>query len=286
MRNSDNEPKGKTATGKPALFHYSNFFGLSGIASTKSIWCTKIQYLNDYQELKHGMEILAREAQKSSAVHPFLAKVPEISLRMTSINLFVSSFSENGDVLSQWRGYAGGGGVSIGLSFEALQKRARQQNYLLKPCVYDHHEKLAIAGNYLENCLEQSELDSAGEQTAHRIAFGFLQTAASFKDPGFQEENEWRLISPVLQNGRGAISARPTEFGLVPYTSFSLATGQRPLLSETQPWRNHEYACIEEVKIGPNKEQELQMSSVGDLFDGNQVALMSATRSSIPYRSL
>ena len=40
------------------LYHYTNMHGLVGIVKSKSIWCTKIQYLNDASEYEHGFSFL------------------------------------------------------------------------------------------------------------------------------------------------------------------------------------------------------------------------------------
>jgi hypothetical protein len=42
------------------LYHYTNLNGASGIISSKSIWLTKLEYLNDTTELKHGLSLFVR----------------------------------------------------------------------------------------------------------------------------------------------------------------------------------------------------------------------------------
>jgi hypothetical protein len=79
-------------------------------------------------------------------------------------------------------------------------------------------------------------------------------------------------------------NARPTDYGLVPYISFDLKTGKKPFQTETQPWRTNEAICFDKVKNGPNRDQVLQMSSIGVLFDEYDVALPVTGRSFIPYR--
>jgi len=40
------------------LFHYTQHEGLIGLARTGEIWASDLRYLNDREELQHGMQIL------------------------------------------------------------------------------------------------------------------------------------------------------------------------------------------------------------------------------------
>src|SRR4051812_47009505 len=47
----------------PVLYHYTTPHGFHEIVSKKEIWATHFKYLNDPLELRHGEEILFREAK-------------------------------------------------------------------------------------------------------------------------------------------------------------------------------------------------------------------------------
>lgn len=269
-------------TGQPALYHYTSYFGLEGILRSKSMWCSKMQYLNDSEELRHGLTILANEVRESYTHIPNFSKIPEICERTFGINLFTCSFCESGDLLSQWRGYAAGSGVAIGLSHDAIHEAAKRQGYQLKKCIYRDSEKLQITKSFLEQILKDVpnvNQNSDPEKYGFAVVQHFCHVAAAFKNAAFSEEQEWRLISPITKFQINAIKARATASGLIPYTEFSLKTG-----THRSGKIEDEYICIEEVKIGPHRYQELQMNAVGVLADQHDACIPTIGRTSIPYR--
>lgn len=93
------------------LWHYTSASGLFGIIQSECIWATKIQFLNDSREFIEATNLcrslLQQIAEKQSESWPkqlvaFLAK----SLgSIENANVCVCSFTEEQDLLSQWRGY-------------------------------------------------------------------------------------------------------------------------------------------------------------------------------------
>ncbi len=132
--------------------------------------------------------------------------------------MFVASFSETGDSLSQWRSYCPSRGYAIGFSFEAL--RARAQKSLLPPsfelarCVYDDAEKrkgvdrvLGAALNNVDTDRQFHEHYTSGERSHIEPALdrgtsgkrALLRDGAALaaicKHSAFRDEREWRLVS-------------------------------------------------------------------------------------------
>lgn len=264
------------------LYHYTSFFGLEGIVSSKSIWCSQIQYLNDSSELIHGLEILAQACSEVGSHHDAISSVPKRKSGYHNVHLFVFSLSEVGDLLSQWRGYSGAGGVSIGFSFEKLRAKAKENGFRLDGCIYSDQEKQAITREFVAKI--DRELDGGKNYIADDIVKRFLEIAARFKHKSFAEENEWRLISPLVNNVERRINVRATAASLTPYVIFNLATGLQPLVSESQPWRTNEDICVRSVTIGPGKDFNLLGSAVGSLFDANNAYVKGIGMSHIPYR--
>ena len=277
-------PSTVCSNGERVLYHYSNYYGLTGIVSSKAIWCSQIQYLNDSGELRHGLDILAGVAKKYAKDVPSLDNIATRTGQFYSVNVFVCSFSEAGDTLSQWRGYSGGSGVSIAFSFEKLNEKAALYGYSLNKCIYDNKEKISIAERYVEEYIKANSDCLTDDNFSSKIVSNFVPIAALFKDRGFAEEQEWRLISPLTSSAEGIIKTRPTATGLIPYTVFDLKTGVFPFLSKSQPWRSEEHICIEEVVVGPNHEKKLQVSSVHTLFDSHHAAKPIVKSSLIPFR--
>jgi hypothetical protein len=102
------------------LFHYTTASGLAGIARDRKIWATHIFHLNDASEYRESIARVREEVEKIE-----MATTKEGTQRLLmaldgvliaeSMNVYVASFSERGNVLSQWRAYSGpGAGYSIG----------------------------------------------------------------------------------------------------------------------------------------------------------------------------
>lgn len=215
-----------------------------------------------------------------------MGNISETALRIKDINVFISSFSEKCDLLSQWRGYSGVSGLSIEFSYRKLKEIARHKNFSIEKCIYDDKDKRLAMLNFLEQEVGRLVKEPEGTDKAFQLVQKALPLCATFKNSSFSEEAEWRLISPVLQYGSGVIKVRPTGSGLVPYCSLGIGTGQQPFKSEIQPWRTNEDICICSVTVGPHPEQVLQMDAVGALFDAHDAAVYSVGRSFIPFRQL
>ncbi len=285
---SDQDPKvipssiGGKKDREPVLYHYTTYPGLEGIVRSKSLWCSKIQFLNDRTELKDGFQILKAVCQSRAKEHALILEILNRINAYESINVFVCSFTEERDLLSQWRGYGGNGGVSIEFSFNKLLQHAERAAFMLMKVIYDPSEKWKKTEDFLERIVFRNSDPSL---TADQVIASFLPTAMCLKNQAFREEKEWRLMSRPTNNYDQNLGVRASTSGLVPYLQFSLGTSEKPLLSELQPWRDNEDICITGVMVGPHPEQELQMDAVGQLFESHRAYVGSVGRSMIPFRA-
>ena len=130
------------------LYHYTSLSGMHGMFSTFKMWLSDAAYMNDPLEgtwVHRRASLLTREVLGESplatqtqiqidaqleAPDPWDERLrsphgPE-QLRFAALEdafrpAFIASFTEDGDLLSQWRGYgAGGDGVSIGFNLNDL----------------------------------------------------------------------------------------------------------------------------------------------------------------------
>ncbi len=140
------------------LWHYTSCAGLQGIIASKSIWATEYRFLNDRQEFLHAKELayqLAEEepeyvGQKFPA-REHVRKAIDIAfgtgyLHEDRLRVMVASFSEEGDQLSQWKGYANDSrGVSIGLDLRGIRPPSNIGTAVVfAPCLYTDKEKRAL----------------------------------------------------------------------------------------------------------------------------------------------
>lgn len=233
-----------------------------GIIKSNSMWATEIRYFNDSSELSHTAHLLkSLIVQRSDS--EVMRQFQEWSLnRVTDGNLlFIGCFTENGNLLSQWRGYCPPGkGISLGFNPKIVKDSADKQHFNIGRCIYNlEHQKKILTKILIE--IENASKDYNPEtqlrkfhpsQSFHGLfeAFetGLLKVAALIKNPAFHEEDEWRVISPIISNYvKTPIEYREGISTLVPYLNFKLSINDK--------------ISLERVYIGPTPKMNLSMHS-------------------------
>jgi hypothetical protein len=146
------------------LYHYTSAEGLLGIVSSKSLWASGIQYLNDTAEFKHAESIsrtllserLGDETDPRKGLYDILRGGLPLRANET---VFVGSLSEAKDKLSQWRAYCpNGGGFSVGFDPQLVLRRAETQGFHLLKCEYDPERQRALCAELIsEGCRARRE---------------------------------------------------------------------------------------------------------------------------------
>src|SRR5215208_1615869 len=109
------------------LCHYTSQTGLMGMLNDKTIWASKIHYLNDSKEFALALDLARCELTEriKAATSPgdrsrlelLRDTIYPIEYTIKGVNTCVCCFSELEDDLSQWRGYGGGSaGFSVGFA--------------------------------------------------------------------------------------------------------------------------------------------------------------------------
>ncbi len=71
-------------------------------------------------------------------------------------DLYVSSFSERPDLLSQWRGYCpGGNGYCLGFEREVIEDYCVENGMRLEKCLYSHDEQLGAVAAIITAALSE-----------------------------------------------------------------------------------------------------------------------------------
>jgi len=198
------------------LHHYTTPQGLLGIVSDCSIWASDVRFMNDSSEFSYAAhlidEVMAEVIAEvsSDVLRALLPTRPGVANAFEyGDQPFIACFCEEGDLLSQWRGYsAGDSGFSLGLDLHhwALSPGLPPRTYLRK-VVYDRDAQRSSVREVVKAWLATAEslLDSGRAQPQDVFpypAIWALQEALAehhlcFKDPAFAEEREWRLIRLV-----------------------------------------------------------------------------------------
>ncbi len=257
-------------TPRERLYHYTSFTGLLGIVDSRALWASDIRYMNDSAELKHTADLIRVEiTRRIDAGHPRPDLLNQfldwVTHRITNGHmLFASSFRSNGNLLSQWRGYSRlGKGVSLGFNPDYILRCATRQSFQIGKCIYncDHQEQLirqvvdAVEVLAKEHDLKTQEVPLSGDksyQTVFQlIESDLLRIAAILKHPSFREEEEWRIISPVVTDFvKAPVQFREGTSMLVPFIQFNL-------LAE-----NNSTIGLEHLFLGPTPNITISMNSL------------------------
>ncbi|SDU67953.1 DUF2971 domain-containing protein [Desulfobacula phenolica] len=271
------------------LYHYTNHVGLMGIMESKGIWASKIQYLNDFMEFNHAIEVSKtiikekREKRKDSVLDILFNKLTDKLEQIKNLNIFVASLSEEGDLLSQWRGYCPeGSGYSIGFSKKLIQKTILPQGFTLARCIYDQKKQNELMKKIINRAIQytspaknkNADLEyilKIVDKAAFNFVADFEKTAPFIKHPSFREEREWRIASNVIFTSDVRHKMRIGKSALVPYVEVNLADDKNDV-------------PIRHIVVGPGPTGDLSMDSVGTYLSNNNVKRWTVNQSSIPYR--
>jgi hypothetical protein len=114
------------------VYHYTNSNALIRILEDDELWATNAVFMNDQNEILHAADILRKACDSVASDPDFAGEDPADLLKSTTairrvlnrlhdyVEAYVTCFCADGDLLSQWRGYGEGDGLSIGFSSAAL----------------------------------------------------------------------------------------------------------------------------------------------------------------------
>jgi hypothetical protein len=277
------------------LFHYSSLKGLHGIVTSKSIWATHYMFLNDSTEYTYGIGLaktmlkkFIKEESKNFCCKLSYDEMKAIEDRadhIENIPVFVSSFSEICDLLSQWRGYSGIEGVSIGFDFSKLEDKIVFQGFYLTKCIYKKEEQLEMIDSLWDDSKNETKIN--GDKDAKNINTYLVNVALNFlgkcmlfspifKDESFSEEKEWRLISNSFRFNKSdpRIKFRIKKSAIIPYVEFKLTEKNKPL-------------SFSKIILGPSsRNNALSEFSVRSLFSTKDVDCSDIKYSKIPYKEI
>lgn len=286
------------------LYHYTGQAGIIGIVESLSVWATHAMYLNDSSEFFHGLSFAKDEASSIFMDNDYLGAfgwaIRHGLEAVSADDLYVASFSEKPDLLSQWRGYCpAGAGLCVGFDFDALKRFCERQGYRLEKCIYEDQAQIQQIRTIVERCLdrfpkpslscEEYEALSSKEQFNFEIDYRFrasegpdkpqadaavawlctelAELAPLFKHGGFHEEEEWRIVA---KSPKEQVKFRANSSYLAPYVELQILAGPAS-------------TALRAVIIGPNPNQSRCETSVRMLLAANSHNQVEVHRSLLPY---
>jgi hypothetical protein len=275
----------------PRLYHYTTQAGLLGIVRDKKIWASHTQYLNDAREFHHAISLVEEQLAEMNRPGSYedrerglLDEMKQELKGIEGINVCVCSFSEDGDVLSQWRAYGDrASGFALGFSGAFLRSVSKGLGFYLVKVEYDESRQRRLVRTLIEDVLEENirqlersengdDLDLARRRPAGNLVTYLNRYAPILKHYSFSDEKEWRIISSPLFSPREGFGYRAGVSMLIPYF-------QIPLSATDQPFQ------LEEVVVGPTPHPEQSKSAVIGLLAQDDYLEINVRNSAAPYRS-
>lgn len=276
------------------LYHYTDQNGFIGIVLNQELWASKIQYLNDENEYKLALDLassLLKDLIESSSdralkirLNYYLSIIPNIK----NMNICVCSLTENGDLLSQWRGYSHAlGGYSIGFNEYAIEPFIRLNGCELAKCIYNQDAQRNKVSEIIDVMVHEFDHEPEPDykmEPHYESGVVFLERLAkiapTLKDSSFAEEAEWRIISIVnfeQLEFRSGISM------LTPYFKISL---------DCRKHRDFD-RLIDEIIVGHTPHPDLAVRATEafilkhfpPITDDSYTCPIDVKKSSIPFRN-
>lgn len=242
---------------KVPIFHYTSVSAAVAVLTRGHIWASDARFLNDFGELRYAWrrvievsEARARDSLPWQWVHGLVSH--RELWTFDGLRAYVASFSEEPDLLSQWRAYAADGcGYSLGIEPMPIPDHrdilggavGGVGGPVRLRVIYDEAEQaagIASIAAIAEAAINSVRQQGAAEDDARRL---FMAGAARllaffvvmFKHAGFAEEKEWRLVwilddtARRLLFEREVLKFRDTPYGACSYLDWPLVSDRKAL---------------------------------------------------------
>lgn len=280
------------------LYHYTNAQGLLGMLQSKRLWASNSRFMNDPTEIKYATR-LARDVILEETENDSSPAMKRFQHRLLSILggydqgaiVYITCFCCEGDLLSQWRGYGStGGGYAVGFDASSLGETEllNDSQVILRKVIYDPKLQKSIIRKRLRLLLElQAEHlkhpnNKYAQEELHSCLDWFLfflgESLNCFKDPTYEEENEWRAIQFGFVGGKEIVTTRfrSGAKAIIPYAE----------LDFTKPnGRYKERLPIKLIRYGPTLDPNMTERSLSLLCaaNGYTPSSLKIIRSGVPF---
>lgn len=200
-------------------YHYCSLETFKSIIENQCFWLCDVQKSNDSAELIYFYDKMIETLDKM--IDPSKHDTPQYdkdalqqmktalqNTKFQTTPVYSCSFSTNGDLLSQWRGYADDGfGLAIGVDCSAFSKFINRFVDVRSVQYGDTiaHESCKIT---IENIFSDTEQLPYPESTRQYLICQYtLLNHAFYKSFAFQEEEERRIV--LLEDNKALVSHLP-----------------------------------------------------------------------------
>uniref|UniRef100_UPI0040270DC7 DUF2971 domain-containing protein n=1 Tax=Dialister sp. TaxID=1955814 RepID=UPI0040270DC7 len=209
----------KFAENNQKLVHYTSAATALSILKNKEIWMRNTRCMNDFSEVRYGIELFTRFCQKPEKYdllkkawgkkagvfeEAFFSAVEAFDewSNSTYICCFSEQEAEEDQLgrLSMWRGYGTDCGVAMVLRLNSFLPQNNDFQIYTTPVEYltekGFDDYLIEFGQRIE--AEKSFIEALTDRVIEEWTANMIKAAVvSIKHPGFKEEREWRVIADL-----------------------------------------------------------------------------------------
>ncbi|EDM65943.1 hypothetical protein PE36_08076 [Moritella sp. PE36] len=258
-------------------------------------WLSAHSFLNDEKEYYEGLNILEEKLNSYiGSVGTYSQETTqELLSHIKDVMIYSTSFSREGDLLSQWRSYCPKeGGVAIGFDKAILEQhlcgRREGVNFrYLQDCCYDTKHTDWVADTIAEGTVKNFDrmgLSAHAHFSQENTFLEMLTFLARTKNSAFSEEAEVRLFS----YGHRDLDVINTQ-EINKYPSIKLVNPEevsfRPKHNFLIPFLAIDFPleAIKEIKVGPSNYQREAIEGLRMFLKSKGIDILVSS-SDIPYR--
>jgi hypothetical protein len=276
-----------------------------GILNSDSIWASGAQHMNDWMEVVYGYDLMMGTLRKvvgADDLPPRSQQVFAEVLRAMElpdspfVDAYFAAFCEKGNLLSQWRAYAGTQGFAVEVDplvvdgELTLTTKAPARNLRLAKVEYDPERQKRGFREVLDELIETIESQCGSSDQLLGTLSEFVRVvlsswAATVKHPGFEEEQEWRVVFQPMITAEEKYHS--TEAFVIRVEDYALVTHVELIPAKVLPshGKNGPKLPIKSITCGPNVSMRSTMRALEILLRNNGYEGVKILKSEIPARS-